>query len=209
MRLWATWSSWRCPCSLQGGWSRWSCKVLSNPNYSMVLWQALQESFGLSRVKISLTSQSSRIQINPNLIYSLSFVISTSQEYAQMSNLRTQKILKLNYWRAFNKNSLQAFTSNQIFTYPGTETGWHLFAFFSAPLSAEKLTIYSLPQAVLQCREGDQWNTASCNGAHGSFKLRQFAHLHCKSPKGKQFWKDGFRQNYRLKTPRYFELYEN
>jgi len=21
--LWATWSSWRCPCLLQGGWARW------------------------------------------------------------------------------------------------------------------------------------------------------------------------------------------
>ena len=33
--LWATWSCWRCPCSLQGVWTRWSLKVLSNPNYSM------------------------------------------------------------------------------------------------------------------------------------------------------------------------------
>ena len=36
--LWATWSSWRCPCSLQGGWTRWPLKVPSNPNYSMILW---------------------------------------------------------------------------------------------------------------------------------------------------------------------------
>ena len=35
--LWETWSSCRCPCSLQGGWTRWSLKVPSNPNYSMIL----------------------------------------------------------------------------------------------------------------------------------------------------------------------------
>jgi len=32
---WATWSSWRCPCLLQGYWARWPLKVPSNPNYSM------------------------------------------------------------------------------------------------------------------------------------------------------------------------------
>lgn len=31
MRLWETWSDWSCPCSLQGGWSRWPSKVPSNP----------------------------------------------------------------------------------------------------------------------------------------------------------------------------------
>ena len=36
--LWATCSSWRCPCSLQGGWTRWPLKVPSNPNYSMILF---------------------------------------------------------------------------------------------------------------------------------------------------------------------------
>ena len=36
--LWATWSSWRCPCSLQGGWARWPLKVPSNPKHSMILW---------------------------------------------------------------------------------------------------------------------------------------------------------------------------
>ena len=36
--LWASWSRGRCPCSSQGGWTRWSLKVLSNPNYSMTLW---------------------------------------------------------------------------------------------------------------------------------------------------------------------------
>ena len=38
MGLWATWSSQRCPCSLQGGWTRWGLKVLSNPKHSMTLW---------------------------------------------------------------------------------------------------------------------------------------------------------------------------
>jgi len=37
MGLWATWSSWICPCSLQGGWNRWPLKILSNPNHSMIL----------------------------------------------------------------------------------------------------------------------------------------------------------------------------
>jgi len=32
MRLWATWSSWRCPCSLQRGWAKWPLKNPSNPN---------------------------------------------------------------------------------------------------------------------------------------------------------------------------------
>lgn len=35
MGLWATWSSWRCPCSLQGAWP---LKVPSNPNLSAILW---------------------------------------------------------------------------------------------------------------------------------------------------------------------------
>ena len=34
---WATWSSWRCPCSLLGGWTRWPLKVPSKPNYSMIV----------------------------------------------------------------------------------------------------------------------------------------------------------------------------
>jgi len=37
MGLWATWSSWSCPCSLQGGWARWPLKVPSNPKHSMIL----------------------------------------------------------------------------------------------------------------------------------------------------------------------------
>lgn len=37
MGLWPTWSSRRCPCSLQGGWTRWPLKVPFNPNYSMNL----------------------------------------------------------------------------------------------------------------------------------------------------------------------------
>jgi len=36
-RLRATWSSWRCPCSLQGSWTRWPLKVPSNPRHSMIL----------------------------------------------------------------------------------------------------------------------------------------------------------------------------
>lgn len=36
MRLWANWSSWRCPCSLQRGWTKWPLKVPFNPNYSLI-----------------------------------------------------------------------------------------------------------------------------------------------------------------------------
>jgi len=36
--LWATWSGWRCPCSWQRYWTRWSSKVPSHPNHSMILW---------------------------------------------------------------------------------------------------------------------------------------------------------------------------
>ena len=36
--LWATWSSGRCPCPWQEGWTRWSLKVPSNPKQSMILW---------------------------------------------------------------------------------------------------------------------------------------------------------------------------
>ena len=38
MGLWATWSSWRCPCSLQGVRARWPLKVPSNTNHSTILW---------------------------------------------------------------------------------------------------------------------------------------------------------------------------
>ena len=41
MRLWATWSDWRCPCSFQAGWTRWPLKVPSNPTHSMILWPFL------------------------------------------------------------------------------------------------------------------------------------------------------------------------
>ena len=42
--LWATWSSWRCPCALQEGWARWPLKVPSNKNYLVIqsvleVWQ--------------------------------------------------------------------------------------------------------------------------------------------------------------------------
>jgi len=36
--IWATWSSWRCPCSWHWGWTRWPFKVPSNPNCYMILW---------------------------------------------------------------------------------------------------------------------------------------------------------------------------
>jgi len=36
--LWATFSSCRCLCSLQGSWTRWSLRVPSNSNNSMILW---------------------------------------------------------------------------------------------------------------------------------------------------------------------------
>ena len=38
MEFWAPWSSCRCPCSLQGSRSRWSLKIPSNSNCSVVLW---------------------------------------------------------------------------------------------------------------------------------------------------------------------------
>ena len=38
MGLWATWSSSRCPYTLQGGWTRRPLKVPSNPNSSMILF---------------------------------------------------------------------------------------------------------------------------------------------------------------------------
>ena len=37
MRLWATWSSGRCPCPWQGRWNWMIFKVPSNPNHSMIL----------------------------------------------------------------------------------------------------------------------------------------------------------------------------
>ena len=48
--LWATWSSWRCPCSLQGHWTRWSLKVASNSKHSVSLWvyDSMILSFGFS-----------------------------------------------------------------------------------------------------------------------------------------------------------------
>jgi len=39
--LWATWSSCRCPCSLQGSWTRWPLKVPSNSNDSMISYKWL------------------------------------------------------------------------------------------------------------------------------------------------------------------------
>ena len=36
--LWATWPKERCPCSLQGHWTRWPLKVPSIPSYSVILW---------------------------------------------------------------------------------------------------------------------------------------------------------------------------
>ena len=34
----ATWSSSRCPGSLQGAWARWPWKCPSNPKHSIILW---------------------------------------------------------------------------------------------------------------------------------------------------------------------------
>jgi len=36
--LWATWSTYRCPCSLWGGQTRWPPGVPSDPKLSMILW---------------------------------------------------------------------------------------------------------------------------------------------------------------------------
>lgn len=35
---WVTWSSWRCPWSVQERWTRWSVKVPSNPDHPKILW---------------------------------------------------------------------------------------------------------------------------------------------------------------------------
>jgi len=40
-----TWSSWRCPCSLQGDWTRWSLKVPCKPNHSVVIERACSSRF--------------------------------------------------------------------------------------------------------------------------------------------------------------------
>jgi len=46
MGFWATWSSWRCPWSPEGGLGsvRWPLKVPSNPKHSMILWFIFQTS---------------------------------------------------------------------------------------------------------------------------------------------------------------------
>jgi len=45
MGLWATWSSWRCPCSLQGIWARWPVKAPSNPSpYDSMILKCMEES---------------------------------------------------------------------------------------------------------------------------------------------------------------------
>lgn len=36
--LWAAWLSWRCPCSLQEGWTVWPLKVPSTANHPIILW---------------------------------------------------------------------------------------------------------------------------------------------------------------------------
>lgn len=38
MGLWATWSSWRCPCPWQAGWNHMMLKVPPNSSHSMNLW---------------------------------------------------------------------------------------------------------------------------------------------------------------------------
>ena len=61
----AAWPSWRCPCSLQGGWARWPPKVPSNPKHSMTwnvmpcftrinLVKALKNHFSLSHTPDNL-----------------------------------------------------------------------------------------------------------------------------------------------------------
>jgi len=41
MGLWAPWCGCRCPCSLQGSWTRWPLRAPSNSNNSMILWFSL------------------------------------------------------------------------------------------------------------------------------------------------------------------------
>ena len=53
--LWATWSSWRCPCLLQGVWARWPLKVPSNPKYSMILWVAPLHVFLMMNMQVNQT----------------------------------------------------------------------------------------------------------------------------------------------------------
>jgi len=36
--LWATWTSCRCPYTLQGSWTRWTLRVPSNSNNTVILW---------------------------------------------------------------------------------------------------------------------------------------------------------------------------
>lgn len=46
--LWAAWSNWRCPSSLQGSWTRWTLKVPSNLDCLMVLWFQMTHLFSIS-----------------------------------------------------------------------------------------------------------------------------------------------------------------
>ena len=46
MGLWASWSSRKCPCSLQGSWTRWLLRVPSSSNCSMILWKYFSISLG-------------------------------------------------------------------------------------------------------------------------------------------------------------------
>ena len=54
--LWATWSSGRCLCSLQGGWTRCPWKVPSNPNHSGILRVAIAGTGFTDRLKLALIS---------------------------------------------------------------------------------------------------------------------------------------------------------
>lgn len=58
MELWPTWSSKTCPCPQQGGWTRWSLKVLFKPNLSVILWK-------ITNVDISYTSGFSTLGVKP------------------------------------------------------------------------------------------------------------------------------------------------
>lgn len=43
----STWYSCRCPCPLQGSWTKWPLRVPSSLNYSVVLWNGLLHMDGI------------------------------------------------------------------------------------------------------------------------------------------------------------------
>jgi len=42
---WATWSSCKCPCLLQGIWTRWPLRVPSNTDNTLILWLGCRSYF--------------------------------------------------------------------------------------------------------------------------------------------------------------------